>query len=250
MKFTAFPAKLARRLLRWAEDLETGPPACMRRGRVDCYATVKALHRLTPGPLHVLYDVGANRGSWAQVFAAFFPELRHAVMFEPGTHWQADLQALRLNDATITIAPVALGRAPGTAMLAGGGASASLLPAGTMQEQFFPGSLDETRQPVAVETLNGWVSAHAAPTPDLVKIDVQGAELDVLTGAEQTLQSCRWLVIELSAVSLYEGQPRAGAVLDWLEQRGWRMAGIGYRWESVAHELLQFDAILTRRPPR
>lgn len=248
MKLSSLPAKIARRFLRVAENLETGRPAKYRRFG-DCYATVRALHRVCPGPLRVLYDIGANEGHWAETFAAFYPQLESAILFEPSAHCAPLLAALRFPGAKIDVVPLALGREVGSAVLIGDGASASLRPATTLQEQFFPGSMAGAERPVEVTTLDRWVATSGAARPDIIKLDVQGAEGDVLAGATATLATCRWLVTELSAVPLYEGQQLGGATLDWLEKRGWRLADIGYRWLSPNGHLLQFDAILTRDAP-
>ena len=248
MRLASLPAKIARRILRVAENLETGRPAKYRRFR-DCYATVRALHRVCPGPLRVLYDIGANEGHWAETFAAFYPKLESAILFEPSSRCSALLAALRFPGARIDIVPLALGRDGGSAVLIGDGASASLRPATALQEQFFPGSMAGAERPVEVTTLDRWVATSGMARPDIIKLDVQGAEADVLEGATETLATCRWLVTELSTVPLYAGQQLGGATLDWLEKRGWRLADIGYRWLSPNGHLLQFDAILTRDAP-
>jgi FkbM family methyltransferase len=63
------------------------------------------------------------------------------------------------------------------------------------------------------------VDAFAAsnPPPSLVKIDVEGAESEVLAGAESTLKDHRPLVL-----CEVHDQANANLILPWLEQRGFQ----------------------------
>lgn len=51
-------------------------------------------------------------------------------------------------------------------------------------------------------------------------IDVQGAEIDVLSGGETTLQSIQTIFCEVSNIQLYEGQPLKSDVVAWLGAHG------------------------------
>ena len=48
---------------------------------------------------------------------------------------------------------------------------------------------------VAVESIDGLLAAGAVPQPDVIKIDVEGAEIDVLEGARQTLGDRRPVIL-------------------------------------------------------
>ena len=54
--------------------------------------------------------------------------------------------------------------------------------------------------------------------PDLIKIDVQGAELLVLKGAVETLKHCKYLIVELQDVHYNEGAPLADETIQWLKE--------------------------------
>jgi len=57
--------------------------------------------------------------------------------------------------------------------------------------------------------------------PDLIKIDVQGAELDVLKGATETLKHAKYLLIELQHVNYNKDAPLANVTIDYLKSIGW-----------------------------
>ena len=61
----------------------------------------------------------------------------------------------------------------------------------------------------------------------LLKIDVQGYELEVLKGCESLLDLFDAVYVECSFVELYEGQALAYEVIDWMHERSFCLAGMG-----------------------
>lgn len=58
---------------------------------------------------------------------------------------------------------------------------------------------------------------------DFMKIDVQGAEIDVLEGATKLMPSIRWIFLEVSFVNLNEGAPLFDDVYMYLRNLGYRI---------------------------
>jgi FkbM family methyltransferase len=92
-------------------------------------------------------------------------------------------------------------------------------------------SVLEEHQPLDVPTLtiesmtlddvmaaNGLFAAKA-----LLKIDVQGAELEVLRGATKTLADVRAVLVEMSLLDIHKGVPLAHEVMAWLAEHGFVM---------------------------
>ena len=73
------------------------------------------------------------------------------------------------------------------------------------------------------KTLDTAVREGKFPLPDLIKMDVQGAELDVLKGATETLKSCKDLILELQKVEYNKGAPLREEVISYLETLGFKM---------------------------
>ena len=57
----------------------------------------------------------------------------------------------------------------------------------------------------------------------LLKLDVQGYEMHVLRSAEQVLQRCDALIVEVSFERAYQGGAAPAEVLAWLEARGFQL---------------------------
>lgn len=61
------------------------------------------------------------------------------------------------------------------------------------------------------------------PRPDYLKLDVQGAELDVLAGGQRALEDCLVVESEVEFVPFYEGQPLFAEVDQFLRARGFAL---------------------------
>lgn len=61
------------------------------------------------------------------------------------------------------------------------------------------------------------------PEPDLVKIDVQGAEIDVLKGMVKTLRSVKHLIVELQHVEYNIGARQVQESLPFIESLGFEL---------------------------
>lgn len=72
-----------------------------------------------------------------------------------------------------------------------------------------------------MRTLDSVVKEYGFPLPDLVKMDVQGAELDIVAGGAETLKHAQRMILELQHTNYNDGAPKANEVLPVLEKHGW-----------------------------
>ena len=143
---------------------------------------------------------------------------------EADIYWQ-----IFANTPTHSLHRVALGAAEGSAAIHVSAArdNSSLLPIGERQNEVFPGTHEVSTGIVEVRTLDDFIGELRSGDPALLKIDVQGAELDVLRGATESLRLFRWIYLEMSFVELYEDQPLACTLVDELRVLGFEFAGVG-----------------------
>jgi FkbM family methyltransferase len=69
-------------------------------------------------------------------------------------------------------------------------------------------------------TLDSVVKDKKFPLPDFIKIDVHGAEVDVLRGATDSLKNVQRMVIELQEVDYNKGAPKVSESLPFIESLG------------------------------
>ena len=61
------------------------------------------------------------------------------------------------------------------------------------------------------------------PIPDLVKIDVQGAELDILKGSMSIINKAKFLIVELQHTEYNKGAPLCNQTRDFFIENGWQV---------------------------
>ena len=67
-------------------------------------------------------------------------------------------------------------------------------------------------------TLDTFVEKYSLNEIDFIKMDVQGAELDILKGAKSTLQNVLKIICEVEFVPIYKNQPLFGDVNKFLNE--------------------------------
>ena len=72
-------------------------------------------------------------------------------------------------------------------------------------------------------TLDKLAEVKNLPYPDLIKIDAQGAELNILKGATQVLKCCSYLILELQTKEYNKGAPLKHEVIEYLKSIGFVM---------------------------
>lgn len=93
-----------------------------------------------------------------------------------------------------------------------------------LADQLFP---DDKKVKRKTKTLDSVVKELSLPLPDMIKMDIQGAELAALKGAKKTLKNCTDLILELQHMDYNFGAPKAQEVIDYLKTIGFEMVGDG-----------------------
>lgn len=93
-----------------------------------------------------------------------------------------------------------------------------------LADQLFP---EEKKVKRRTSTLDDIVWRMDLPKPDMIKMDIQGAELAALKGATETLKTVKHLILELQHKDYNFGAPKAQEVIDYLKTIGFEMVGDG-----------------------
>jgi FkbM family methyltransferase len=84
---------------------------------------------------------------------------------------------------------------------------------------------EQHKRTLKTVTLDAVVNLKKMPPPDMIKMDVQGAELDVLKGAEETLKTAQHVILELQRVEYNKGAPLKDTVIEYMDSLGFDCMG-------------------------
>jgi FkbM family methyltransferase len=195
----------------------------------------------------MVLDIGANRGQFALVVRRSFPKAR-IISFEPLPVPAGTFRKMFEDDPQVTLHEAAVGPVSGNATIhiSRRDDSSSLLPITATQVALFPGTAEAATAIVRVAPLREFISAAEIQTPALLKLDVQGFELEVLRGCEDLLGQFAYVYAECSFVELYAGQSLADEVIAWLRERGFPLRGVHNTEYGQDGRAIQADFLFTR----
>jgi FkbM family methyltransferase len=194
----------------------------------------------------LVLDGGANTGQWAQLVRGGGYD-GAIVSFEPLAEAYAALARASARDPRWDARRLALDDRDGEAAInvAGNSWSSSLLDMAEAHVRAAPESAYVGTEQVPVARLDGLTLPEARSIA--LKLDLQGAELRALAGAEGMLDRVKLVEAELSLRELYVGAPTWDDVAGWLVPRGYRLVGVAPTLvDDTSAELLQVNGIFLR----
>jgi FkbM family methyltransferase len=173
----------------------------------------------------IIFDVGANKGGTYQLFRSLFPQAA-IYAFEPDPRVHAKLNAKAEGDSLAHVQQLAVSDRNAELEFHVTGASemnSLLVP--------LPGSADAATQvlekiKVQSVTLDDFSAQRGIARIDLLKMDIQGAEIHALEGAKGLLGrfDIGCLYLELCFAAGYEGAPTATDIIAYLAERSYRLS--------------------------
>lgn len=179
-----------------------------------------------------IIDVGAYEGNWTKLVRRIWNV--PVLMVEAQEAKKPILEALCGTD--VRLASCVLGASEGRTV--------------TFYEMetgssYFPEASNAPRLETTCVTRTLDSIASDMPAPFL-KIDVQGAELEVLKGGAMTLGNAELVQLEIAMLPYNEGAPRMHEVLDYMRERGFVPLDISGFSRPNGIDLVQIDMLFAR----
>jgi FkbM family methyltransferase len=204
----------------------------------DMGASLELMKRKGFSPRHVL-DIGAYVGNWTRMCKGIWPEAR-VCMFEPQEDKRPGLERLVRELPGVELKTTLLGDKPDvrvTFYKAESGSSTYMLKS---EPGLKPVELPST-------TLAWALEGTPFAKPDLIKVDVQGAELKVLSGGPEVLAAAEVVILETALVEEYAGAPLFAEVIEFMARRGLVVHDICTIWRNTNSESMnEADVIFVR----
>jgi FkbM family methyltransferase len=179
-------------------------------GAADIRWSLMQLRRFGFIPRHIM-DVGAFRGDWTRISLDIFPEAT-ITCIEPQDAPQEELKKLAGKHSNVKVIQTLLGRSKreNVPFREIGSGSSVLLNSG-----------EETKRPMT--TIDALIEEGYCKLPQLLKLDVQGYELEVLEGYTHDFDACKVIQCEISLLPIVQGAPHLHEVVNYLHRRGFVM---------------------------
>jgi FkbM family methyltransferase len=195
-----------------------------------------------------LVDVGASTGSFtAQVEEAY--GLERALLVEPIPQ-RADELRRHFKEPIVQVVNAAVGDRDGEIMMSvlNWDYSSSILPVDrSLQNVALDLDVRETIRTRLVRLDSVLAEHNWTNNIDLLKLDVQGAELMVLAGAKRALESTTYVLTEISFRPMYKGSAVFSDVYEFLQGHDFALISISEGFRGSDGELFQGDALFKRR---
>ncbi|PSN20258.1 hypothetical protein C7271_03070 [filamentous cyanobacterium CCP5] len=172
-------------------------------------------------------DIGANNGDFADFLANYF-KANQTYVFEPSPLYRQELELKKNNIRNLKIFNVGLSDTTGeeTFFQNSYGPASSFLKISDQSRAEFPQTSSETATQVKVARLDDLLATEPLETEIFIKIDVQGFEDKVIQGGHQTFAKSKYVLVEMSFVPMYIGQPLFNQIHAQLAEFGHEFAGI------------------------
>ena len=210
-------------------------------------ASIEHAPALKAYDFRTIIDIGANRGQFSLLMAGLFPDA-DIIAFEPLSEVHKKLFEMTRSLPRVRTVNTAIGERRALALMnvAKRDDSSSLLPIGAAQTRIFPGTGHDHSEEIQIAPLSDFIDPKAILGPSLLKIDVQGYELNVLKGAVDHLETIDVVYVEASFIELYDGQPFVSDVIEELLKHQFRLVGVYNLSRDANGQAVQADFLFER----
>jgi FkbM family methyltransferase len=171
----------------------------------------------------IAIDVGANRGGWTRRLLSLFPSVKVLLIEASDKHRQRLVRIKKEEQIDFRIAVLSERSHLEVQFFESGDTGNSLFKEAS---EHYAAAQPTSRETITLDDLVA-TSFLVDQTVDLLKLDVQGAELVVLKGATKVLQQASFVLLETSLVEFNRGGACYWEIDYYLRSLGYRMYEMG-----------------------
>lgn len=203
------------------------PVAVAGKRPVDTFNKTPLLHTFYSNlkqfgytPVHIV-DVGANHGTWTREALKYFPDAYYTLL-EPQYWLQNSVSDILTTNKKVVFHTVGAGAASGNFKFTIHDRDDSC----SFKYSAAEAEINGFKQiDLPVVTLNELLAASGLPSPDIIKIDAEGSDLEVLKGATNYVGSTEIFMVEAGVVNK-EYDNSFHKIINFMESNGYRLFDI------------------------
>jgi FkbM family methyltransferase len=214
----------------------------LKSGHIESLELLELLRSRAP---NIIYDIGANVGTWTLLARAVFPDAEiHA--FEPLRDHCKKFSEMTRELARVHLHRTGLGSKMGNHVInvTSFSDASSLLPPAKPSHEL--GIETVNQENVLLTRLDDYVAQNLLPKPDLIKLDIQGYELEAMKGAVACFQHAHSVLIEVSFKEFYEGQCLFHEIVEFCAAQGFYLSGFAKN-TLVGKRIEQTDVLFEKK---
>ena len=198
--------------------------------------------------VETIIDVGANKGQFSLASRFILPNSK-IYSFEPLEKPAKIFKSLFSYDKKVVLFRYALGAKKSSLdiNISRKDDSSSILNISKNQTSIFPGTDYLRSEKIDLAPLSFFLKPKHFKNRTLMKIDVQGFELEVLKGSYDLFKYIHYIYVECSFIQLYEKQPLAYNVIKFLEDFSFYLKGIYNPYYKKDGVVIQADFLFEKK---
>lgn len=185
----------------------------------------------------VVLDVGSAKGYWSLRAASRWKQARFH-MIDPLAESEPSLQEICRKHDRFHYLLMAVGNRTGTATM-------NVTPDFDGSSALdYPGADPSRQRQIPLDTIDNLLVTGKLPAPQLVKIDVQGFEMQVLEGGGKLFETAEVFIIEANLYRFMPDCPLVHEIVAYMAARGYRMFDFaGTLRRPYQNDLAQIDVV-------
>lgn len=178
------------------------------KSHLDALEYEKCIQRFqkTNVKLDVIYDIGAHKGRWTKWHKKILKNKRF-ILFEANEIHRKKLEKIS-SEVFIQV-------------LSDENKQLKFFRKGGTGDSIYLENTDhytDSFELVSAKNIDTLINEKNLPLPDFIKLDVQGAELDILKGAKTAISSCNVILMECPIVQYNLGAPKLEEYLNFMKE--------------------------------
>jgi FkbM family methyltransferase len=183
----------------------------------------------------VIYDIGGCEGSWAYNIKRLFPDA-HLEVFEANPDMKSKIE--QYNHHIVLLGNESKKDVQFFKNTVGCNTGNSIY----LEQTVYFTPQTAVIQLMNMHTLNDFVKENNLKKPEFIKLDVQGAELDILKGMTDLMDSVKYFVIECSLHKYNKDSPMIEEIVAYLHKYNFVMIDI-VELHRIHGTLVQVDVL-------